>query len=159
MKRGTPMEHSNTTDSDGGTQGGIMDRVRDRATAQLSSQKDRATDGLGSVAQAVRQSTQHLRDHKQDAIAQYVEKAADQVLAEAQAIHTGLRELGSGLTSHAERILRDIQAAHRRMTADLRQGERPSSAPRSSSPPAARPAARPAGNGFDGIDVPDWVEP
>ncbi len=73
------MEHSNTTHSDGGTQGGIMDRVRDRATAQLSSHKDRATDGLGSVAQAVRQSTQHLRDHKQDAIAQYVEKAADQI--------------------------------------------------------------------------------
>lgn len=72
------MEHSNTTHSDGGTEG-IMDRVRDRATAQLSSQKDRATDGLGSVAQAVRQSTQHLRDHKQDAIAQYVEKAADQI--------------------------------------------------------------------------------
>jgi len=53
--------------------------VRERATAQLSSQKDRATDGLGSVAQAVRQSTQHLRDNKQDAIANYVEKAADQI--------------------------------------------------------------------------------
>jgi len=56
-----------------------MDRVRDRATAQLSTQKDRATDGLGSVAQAVRQSTQHLRQNKQDAIANYVEKAADQI--------------------------------------------------------------------------------
>ena len=56
-----------------------MDRVRERATAQLSTQKDRATDGLGSVAQAVRQSTKHLRDNKQDAIANYVEKAADQI--------------------------------------------------------------------------------
>jgi hypothetical protein len=56
-----------------------MDRVRERATAQLSTQKDRATDGLGSVAQAVRQSTQHLRENKQDAIANYVEKAADQI--------------------------------------------------------------------------------
>lgn len=73
------MEHSNTPHSDAGTQSGIMDRVRERATAQLSTHKDRATDGLGSVAQAVRQSTQHLRDHKQDAIAQYVEKAADQI--------------------------------------------------------------------------------
>ncbi len=73
------MEHSNTTHSDGDAQNGIMSRVRERATAQLSTQKDRATDGLGSVAQAVRQSTQHLRDHKQDAIAQYVEKAADQI--------------------------------------------------------------------------------
>jgi hypothetical protein len=73
------MEHSNTTHSDGGTQSGIMDRVRERATAQLSTHKDRATDGLGSVSQAVRQSTKHLRDNKQDAIAQYVEKAADQI--------------------------------------------------------------------------------
>ena len=73
------MEHSNTTNSDAGTRSGIMDRVRERATAQLSTQKDRATDGLGSVAAAVRQSTQHLRDNKQDAIAQYVDKAADQI--------------------------------------------------------------------------------
>jgi hypothetical protein len=73
------MEHSNTTNSDAGTGSGIVDRVRERATAQLSSQKDRATDGLGSVAQAVRQSTKHLRDNKQDAIANYVEKAADQI--------------------------------------------------------------------------------
>jgi len=73
------MEHSNTTNSDAGTQSGIMGRVRERATAQLSTQKDRATDGLGSVAQAVRQSTQHLRDGKHETIAQYVERAADQI--------------------------------------------------------------------------------
>jgi len=73
------MEHSNTTNSDAGTGNGIMGRVRERATAQLSTQKDRATDGLGSVAHAVRQSTQHLRENKHEAIAQYVDKAADQI--------------------------------------------------------------------------------
>jgi hypothetical protein len=73
------MEHSNTDNTDGRTESGIMGRVRERATAQLSTQKDRATDGLGTVAQAVRQSTQHLRENKQDAVAQYVEKAADQI--------------------------------------------------------------------------------
>lgn len=73
------MEHSNTSNTVGDTASGLMDRVRERATAQLSAQKDRATDGLGSVAQAVRQSTQHLRDNKQDAIAGYVDKAADQI--------------------------------------------------------------------------------
>src|SRR3954464_374505 len=62
-----------------GQGGGIVDRVRDKAAAQLSSQKDRATDGLGSVAQAVRQSTQQLRDQKHDTIAGYVEQAADQI--------------------------------------------------------------------------------
>lgn len=56
-----------------------MDRVREGATSQLSSQKERATDGLGSIAQAVRQSTQPFRENNQDAIAQYIERAADQL--------------------------------------------------------------------------------
>lgn len=58
---------------------GIMGRVRNSANAQLTQQKDRATDGLGSVAQAVRQSTQQLREQQHDTIAQYVEQAADQL--------------------------------------------------------------------------------
>ena len=73
------MEHSNTTTSDAGTHSGIMGRVRERAAAQLSTQKNRATDGLESVAQAIKQSTQLLRAQKHDSIAQVVEKAADQI--------------------------------------------------------------------------------
>jgi len=38
---------------------GILNQVRDKAASQLNEQKTRATDGLGSVAQAVRQSTHH----------------------------------------------------------------------------------------------------
>ena len=67
-------QHSNTS---GGA--GLMDRVKESATSQLGAQKDRATDGIGSVAQAVRQSTQQLRDQKHETIAQYVEQAADQL--------------------------------------------------------------------------------
>lgn len=62
-----------------GQGGGMVARVRERASAELSTQKDRATEGLGSVAQAVRQSTGRLREHKHDTAAQYVEKAADQI--------------------------------------------------------------------------------
>lgn len=65
--------------STAGQQNGIVGRVRESATAQFSRQKERATDGLGSVAQAVRQSTQQLREQKHDTIAQYVEQAADQL--------------------------------------------------------------------------------
>lgn len=80
-----------------------MDRVRERATAQLSTQKDRATDGLGSVAQAVRQSTQHLRDNKHDGIAQYVDKAADQI----DRVSTGLRNRDvTELVSDVQRFAR-----------------------------------------------------
>ena len=65
----------------GGDRGntGIVDRVRERATAQLSTHKDQATEGLGTVAQAVRQTTQSLRDQQHDTVAQYVERAADQI--------------------------------------------------------------------------------
>jgi ElaB/YqjD/DUF883 family membrane-anchored ribosome-binding protein len=73
------MEHSITNSSEPGKEGSIVGRVRERAAAQLSTQKDRATDGLGTVAQAVRQSAQQLRENRHDAIAQYVEKAGDQI--------------------------------------------------------------------------------
>jgi len=56
---------------------GWMGRIRERATTQLSTQKDLLSNGLGNVASAARQSTQVLRDRQHDAIAQYVASAAD----------------------------------------------------------------------------------
>ena len=58
---------------------GIADKVRERAAAQLNTQKDRATDGIGSVAQVARETTQHLRERQHETIAGYVEQAADQL--------------------------------------------------------------------------------
>jgi ElaB/YqjD/DUF883 family membrane-anchored ribosome-binding protein len=58
---------------------GFMDRLRESTTSQLSRQKERATDGLGSAAQAVRQSTEQLRQEQHETIAQYVGQAADQL--------------------------------------------------------------------------------
>ena len=78
---GTPgTDYSNRTSSQGsGAGSGIVNKVKEQATAQLSSQKDRATEGLGTVASAVRQTTQSLRDQQHDAVAGYVEQAADQI--------------------------------------------------------------------------------
>ena len=59
--------------------GGIVNRVKASATAQLTTQKDRGIDALGSVTQAVRSTTQKLRDEKHDTIATYVDQAADQI--------------------------------------------------------------------------------
>lgn len=72
------MEPSNST-AGTDTRPGVIDRVRDAASAQVSTQKDRATDTLGTLAGAVRQSTQALRDQQQDTVAQFVERAADQI--------------------------------------------------------------------------------
>jgi hypothetical protein len=68
--QGTSLETSAKT---------LIDRVRDSATAQLSTQKERATSSLGSIARAVRDTSEPLRSNQQAAIAQYVEKAADQI--------------------------------------------------------------------------------
>jgi hypothetical protein len=62
-----------------GNGGGLMDRVRQGANSQLSSQKNKATDGIGTVAQAVRKTTQHLRDQQHETIAHYVDEAANQL--------------------------------------------------------------------------------
>lgn len=56
-----------------------MNRVRERASAQLNTQKDQATEGIGSAVSAVRQSTQKLRDERHDTVANYIESAADQL--------------------------------------------------------------------------------
>jgi hypothetical protein len=74
------METSPQERSTGASPGrSLIDRVRDSATAQLSTQKDRATESLGTIARAVRDTTEPLRNNQQDAIAQYVERAAEQI--------------------------------------------------------------------------------
>ena len=81
------MEQGTTTSpANGGN--GIVGRIRDTAAAQLNTQKDKATEGLGTVATAVRESTQNLRNQQHDVAARYVEQAADQI----ERISTRLRE-------------------------------------------------------------------
>ncbi len=82
---------------------GILNQVRDKAASQLNEQKTRATDSLGSVAQAVRQSTQHLREQQYDTVAQFVERAADQI--ERFSNHLRERDLNE-LMSEAQRFAR-----------------------------------------------------
>jgi hypothetical protein len=104
------------------------------------------------------------------------EKAADEALADARAISSGLRRLGQTLEEYAERILRDVQAGHRRLRGDLRiagggapatPGERArraatddvrESLPGTTPGPAPGPGSpRRGANPFDDIDVPSWV--
>lgn len=57
----------------------VIDRVKQSATEQFTAQKDRGIDALGSVTQAVRSSSQRLRDDKHETIAGYVDQAVDQI--------------------------------------------------------------------------------
>jgi hypothetical protein len=77
--RGVGAATERTTDQASSGGNGFVDKLKSGAATQLNSQKARATDGLGSVVQAVRQSTQQLREQHHDTIARYVEQAADQI--------------------------------------------------------------------------------
>ena len=57
----------------------VIDRVKQSATEQFTTQKDRGIDVLGSVTQAVRSSSQRLREEKHETIAGYVDQAVDQI--------------------------------------------------------------------------------
>lgn len=75
-----PSDSNLDSTSAGQPQGaGLLNQVRQKATSQINEQKNRATDGLGGVAQAVRQSTQQLRDQHHDTVAEVVERFADQI--------------------------------------------------------------------------------
>jgi hypothetical protein len=89
------------------TSSGIAGKVKERATAQLTTQKDRATDGLGTVASAVRQTGQHLREQQNETVAQYVEKAAEQL----ERLSNNLRE------KDVNELLHDAQRLARRQPA------------------------------------------
>jgi hypothetical protein len=87
--------------------GGFMGKVRERANAQLSTQKDRAIEGIDTAARAVRQSTQQLREEDHGTVASYVEGAADQI----ERLSQRLREKDVG------ELLEDVQRLARRQPA------------------------------------------
>jgi len=94
---------TNQTGTSSGSNESIVGRVRDRATEQLNTQKNKATEGLGSVAHAVRDTTQRLRDENHDTVARFVEQAADQI----ERFSSGLKNKDVGeLVNDAQRLAR-----------------------------------------------------
>jgi len=59
--------------------GQVTEQAKQQATSQLASGKDRAVDGLVTVAQALRQTGQHLHQQEQRAVGGYVEQVAERV--------------------------------------------------------------------------------
>jgi hypothetical protein len=61
------------------TAGQVAAQAKQQATSQLESQKERTVDTLDTVAQALRQTGQHLSQGEQTAVGGYVEQAAERV--------------------------------------------------------------------------------
>ena len=123
-----------------------------RALARESAQAD--------VEAARKEASARIRD---------AQAAADDVLDQAKAVSSGMKQLANLLTVHAERILRDVVNSHRAMTADLRAAARNEplaplesreSAPEDE-PDDGAPRARGGSsvdNPFADLEPPSWVE-
>jgi hypothetical protein len=86
---------------------GLVEKMKEGATSRLSAQKDRATEGIGTLAQAVRETTERLRSEDHATVAQYVERAAEQL----ERLSTGLRE------KDVNELLQDAQRLAQRQPA------------------------------------------
>jgi hypothetical protein len=82
----------------------IVERLRQRAGVQLATQKDKATDGIGTVARAFRRTTQELREQRNDTLAQYIDGAAEKLEQLSSSLKN--REVGD--------LFRDVQEVARR---------------------------------------------
>jgi len=58
---------------------GLKAQVAEQASGRLEEQKSAASEGLSTVAQAIRQTGEHLRCQQQEGVAQYVDRAAEQI--------------------------------------------------------------------------------
>jgi hypothetical protein len=56
----------------------VMDQVKQQANSRVNEQKARAAEGLGTVASAIRQASEHLRTENQT-LASYADTAVDQI--------------------------------------------------------------------------------
>ena len=146
-----------------------MNRARKEAIL-LSDEAKRDAEGIVAAANAEATKSREQTERAVQGRVAAAEKAAADVLEEARALSGGLQQLGRSLESQADRILRDVAAAHKRMQADLRiaggGSERARDAPGpagSASETGARsaediPPRRRGANPFVDIDVPSWEQ-
>lgn len=57
---------------------GVLNQVKQQASSRVNEQKERAAEGLGSVANAIRQVSEHMRAENQT-LASYADRAVDQI--------------------------------------------------------------------------------
>jgi cell division septum initiation protein DivIVA len=143
-------------------------KVLSAAHQQVAELTEKARKQASDLVEDAEKESAQLREQTRRQVEGRVaaaEQAAEEALADARALSNGLKRLGEILGEQGERIVRDVQAAHRRMQANLRVG--PPDSDLTSEPPAKRPRTRrPATGGaaparrspFEELDVPRWVE-
>ena len=152
-----------------------MNRARKEAIL-LGHEAKRDADEILANANAVANQLNERTERAVQGRVAAAEKAAAEVLEEARTLSGGLKQLGRSLESQADRILRDVSAAHKRMQADLRIGggalePAPDREPPSRTEPApsrdsapdeersggeAIPPRRRGANPFSDLEVPSW---
>ena len=101
MEHDTNLSPENSGNGPSSTR--MVDRLKDKTAAQLNSQKNKATEGLETVATAVRETTENLRSQQHDVAARYAEQAADHI----ERFSNSLREKDvAELLADAQRLAR-----------------------------------------------------
>jgi cell division septum initiation protein DivIVA len=98
-------------------------RIREQAKREAGEEVERAREAAEKISDDAFARAKEMTDDAGATAGQMVEGAqvaADEALADARAMSHGLRRLGEVLGEQADRILRDVQAAHKRLSADLR---------------------------------------
>ena len=148
-----------------------LDRARDAAerNAEAIGEQARAR-GQDELADAQARAEGIERDARREAekVVADATAACEEVLADARALSYGLTRLGKLLEEHAATILRDVEAGHRRLLADLRIAGQGGSRERDPGADTGRGPRRrtrdetaPAGGGelspFADMEVPTWL--
>ena len=81
LKSAVTADVHDLTDKAKDVAGGVVEHARHSVESQISGGKDRVAEGLGSVAEAMRQTGEHLRSQDKLGLTQYVASAADRVEA------------------------------------------------------------------------------
>ena len=148
---------------------GELDRARAQAekNAEAIGEQARLL-GRDEIANAEARGVEIERAARREAeqIISDATAAADEALSDARALSYGLTRLGKLLEEQAATILRDVEAGHRRLLADLRLTARGGadgpSEPSGPSRSARRPRSRVdsiSENPFADVDPPSWISP
>ena len=151
-------------------------KLAESAKKELDSARQEAEQVRVLARESAKTELASAREEARERIAE-AQAAADDVLAEAKAVSSGMRQLAHLMTTHAERILRDVTNSHRAISAELRAAGRDDVSParptpaatadepapggeKRATPGAPRPArARASGdNPFADLEPPSWVE-